>query len=437
MYKVERPSAARPAALEEAPSHRPGAAVEDRLEFEALLSDISAALLATPPEKVEPAVEAALWRVRDLLGADRCVLLAVSADLRRVVVRVASYGPGVAPVPSELNLVALFPWAHQHLLLDRAPARAGTLADLPPEAVVDRMGWERLAMVSCLTLPLDAGGRIRYLLMLQTVRQERRWADSEVLRLRVLGELVVGALERMDMLTTLRRAEARLRSGSELAGLGFFELDFNAKTAFADDRLRELCGLPAGQSMGLEAVEHWENHLHPDDRSRVLTLRQQMLDGRLERYSVEYRFQNPSLGPIRIHHLAQASRRDHAGRALATYGAFRAVSGHRRTEEEMADFGRQLLRNLEEERARLRESIPPDLQKGPQRAGDPVDHLTPRQLEVLKLLALGHSAKEIASALSISTRTVEYHKYQMMETLGLHTKAELMHFAIKQHLVEI
>jgi DNA-binding NarL/FixJ family response regulator len=103
----------------------------------------------------------------------------------------------------------------------------------------------------------------------------------------------------------------------------------------------------------------------------------------------------------------------------------------------MADFGRQLLRNLEEERARLREAIPPDLQKGPQRAGDPIDHLTPRQLEVLKLLALGHSAKEIASALSISTRTVEYHKYQMMETLGLHTKAELMHFAIKQHLVEI
>ena len=62
--------------------------------------------------------------------------------------------------------------------------------------------------------------------------------------------------------------------------------------------------------------------------------------------------------------------------------------------------------------------------------------LTLRQREVLQLLAEGRSAKEIASSLSISTRTVEFHKYQMMETLGLRTNAELIHFAIKNGLVE-
>jgi DNA-binding NarL/FixJ family response regulator len=67
---------------------------------------------------------------------------------------------------------------------------------------------------------------------------------------------------------------------------------------------------------------------------------------------------------------------------------------------------------------------------------DPVASLTPRQREVLQLLAEGKSAKEIASSLSISTRTVEFHKYQMMETLKLHTNAELIHFAIKNGLVE-
>ncbi len=71
------------------------------------------------------------------------------------------------------------------------------------------------------------------------------------------------------------------------------------------------------------------------------------------------------------------------------------------------------------------------------RAGEPIGSLTPRQREVLQLLAVGRSAKEIASTLSISTRTVEFHKYQMMETLGLHTSAELVHFAIKQGLVEL
>ena len=77
------------------------------------------------------------------------------------------------------------------------------------------------------------------------------------------------------------------------------------------------------------------------------------------------------------------------------------------------------------------------MKQGPERAADPVASLTPRQREVLQLLAEGRSAKEIAAKLAISTRTVEFHKYQMMETLGLHTNAELIHFAIKHGLVEL
>ncbi len=77
------------------------------------------------------------------------------------------------------------------------------------------------------------------------------------------------------------------------------------------------------------------------------------------------------------------------------------------------------------------------IQHGPDMAGDPVAKLTPRQREILQLLAEGRSAKEIADTLAISARTVEFHKYQMMETLGLHHSAELVHFAIKHGIVGI
>jgi DNA-binding NarL/FixJ family response regulator len=77
------------------------------------------------------------------------------------------------------------------------------------------------------------------------------------------------------------------------------------------------------------------------------------------------------------------------------------------------------------------------MKQGPEKAADPVRSLTPRQREVLRFLAEGRSAKEIASSLSVSARTVEFHKYQMMETLGLHTSAELIHFAIKHGLVDL
>jgi DNA-binding NarL/FixJ family response regulator len=77
------------------------------------------------------------------------------------------------------------------------------------------------------------------------------------------------------------------------------------------------------------------------------------------------------------------------------------------------------------------------MKQGREQQADPAAALTPRQREVLQLLAEGRSAKEIASSLSISTRTVEFHKYQMMEALGLHANAELIHFAIKHGIVEL
>lgn len=61
--------------------------------------------------------------------------------------------------------------------------------------------------------------------------------------------------------------------------------------------------------------------------------------------------------------------------------------------------------------------------------------LTPRQREVLQLIAEGKRMKEIAAALDISVRTVEVHKRELMQSLGLETTAALIRFAIRQGLV--
>ena len=69
------------------------------------------------------------------------------------------------------------------------------------------------------------------------------------------------------------------------------------------------------------------------------------------------------------------------------------------------------------------------------RSGGIVDKLTPRQREVLQLLAEGHSMKEAAAALGITPRTIAFHKYRMMAELGLKTNAEMIQFAIRNHFV--
>lgn len=60
---------------------------------------------------------------------------------------------------------------------------------------------------------------------------------------------------------------------------------------------------------------------------------------------------------------------------------------------------------------------------------------TPRQREVLQLLAEGLSAKQIAARLEISARTVEFHKYTLMESIGAKNTAELIRYATRHGIV--
>jgi len=61
--------------------------------------------------------------------------------------------------------------------------------------------------------------------------------------------------------------------------------------------------------------------------------------------------------------------------------------------------------------------------------------LTPRQREVVQLLAEGKSMKEVASVLNVTPRTVAFHKYRVMDELNLQSNAELIQFAIKSRIL--
>jgi DNA-binding NarL/FixJ family response regulator len=70
------------------------------------------------------------------------------------------------------------------------------------------------------------------------------------------------------------------------------------------------------------------------------------------------------------------------------------------------------------------------------RRGTEFDLLTPRELEVLKLIAEGHSSKEIAAMLVISVKTVDRHRTNMLEKLGMRDRVELTRYAIRRGLIE-
>ena len=462
--------------------------LEGRLEFETLIVDTSASLLVAAPEQIDGAVESALASVREFFRADRCALLSVSADQQVVNVRMASYAEGVSPVRTDLDLGHAFPWLRRKLLVERVPVRVSRVADLPPEASIERPSWEQMGIRSCLVIPIETGIDVRHLVVVHTVHEEREWPDVITARLRVVGELLVGTLERKEMMAGLReaegrvtlaadsaeagiwildcrtgvywatartraifgyapdeaitsqrfeasvhaedralvratieralhepgstaveyriwrgdgclrwissqgrpqfnatgdperltgvsidvterrladeafrRSEARLASGAELAGLAFYEVDFGSGTVYVDDRFRDTCGVPSKSQLGLQALDFWLEHLHPDDRSRVLEIRRQLHVGMLGEASLEYRFLHPVRGPRWLHHLARVARRDSAGHSVVSYGVLRDITERKQADDERADLSRRLIRAQEEERAMIARELHDDV----------------------------------------------------------------------------
>jgi DNA-binding NarL/FixJ family response regulator len=76
------------------------------------------------------------------------------------------------------------------------------------------------------------------------------------------------------------------------------------------------------------------------------------------------------------------------------------------------------------------------LDRASQGEATPSDPLTPRELEIVKLVAEGHTTDEIASTLVISKRTVEHHRSHILEKLGMRDRVELARYAIRRGLVE-
>jgi DNA-binding NarL/FixJ family response regulator len=66
----------------------------------------------------------------------------------------------------------------------------------------------------------------------------------------------------------------------------------------------------------------------------------------------------------------------------------------------------------------------------------PLDALTPRQREILQLVAEGHTSKDVAQRLGLSIKTVETHRAQIMERLGLHDLTALVRFAVRVGLIQ-
>ena len=282
----------------------PGTPAGDLLEFETLLSDISAQLIAASSDRIGETIESALGTIRRFFKVDRCGLLAVNDTKDSWYLAHASYAEGVPHVSGEINLALLFPWITRRVLFDEEPVMVSSLDDMPPEAALDRASCEEMGIVSFLNIPIKVSHKRLHLFVLNALRQQREWPQEYVPRLRLLGQMMVNTFERARASDHAREQAARVAAAVDAAELGFSEWTCGTERPYFDSRLCDLLGIDAPDSEKVN--EFWVARVHAESRPILSENRRRLLAGEIERAIIEYRYDHPRRGVI---WLRQSSRR--------------------------------------------------------------------------------------------------------------------------------
>ncbi|MEW6667169.1 MAG: sigma 54-interacting transcriptional regulator [Thermodesulfobacteriota bacterium] len=188
--------------------------LQERLQFERLLSDLSARFVNLPNRKVDKEIRQGLKLIVESLGIDRSSIAQFSADMKTLRFTHTYAAAGVPPMPAVV-LDEEQPWYTEKIrqgetvVMDR-------ISDLPDEASTDRLFLQGLKTKSNLIIPLAVGGSPLGLLGFGATKRERTWPDELVQRLKLVGEVFANALMRQR---TDRELQERLKFERLLSGL--------------------------------------------------------------------------------------------------------------------------------------------------------------------------------------------------------------------------
>jgi formate hydrogenlyase transcriptional activator len=270
-------------------------ALEERLRFEHLLSEISARLINVTNDRLDEEIENGLSMILEFLQVDRCGLLRGLPEKHAWIVTHAVYSEYVPPVPKGVELPrSINPWAYDRLMKGREIVSFSNIEEVPAEAEEDRKTWIEWGIRSNLVIPILTGETVDHLIAINSVKQGRVWPAEFVYRLRLLGEIIVTALQRRNAELALRESEERLALAAASAEAGAWVMNVDAGSVWVTDKLRELFRFEPDEVLNFES---FMDRIHPDDRDHVKESIRQSMEA-WELLHVEYRIVHPD-GSIR------------------------------------------------------------------------------------------------------------------------------------------
>ncbi|MFI5340138.1 MAG: ATP-binding protein [Candidatus Methylomirabilales bacterium] len=168
--------------------------LEQKLEFERLLAELSAAFVAVPSDQLDATIDNWLRRIVEYLDIDRSTIGEFSRDDGQIRVTHSWTRGGFAPLPMPLSENDL-PWLAAMMHRGETVVFA-RLNDLPEEAWREKELMGRYGPKANVTVPLLVGTKLVGGLAFGSIRREREWPAWEVQRLQLVGQVFANALER-------------------------------------------------------------------------------------------------------------------------------------------------------------------------------------------------------------------------------------------------
>ena len=325
------------------------AKLEERLQFETLLADLSSRFVNVPPDQVDREIAEAQSSICECLGIDHSALWQASPDdPKELFITHLHRSRDLAPPPDRAIATEMFPWALGKIAMKQIVC-VSAMADLPAEAARDRETWLYYGIKSALVFPLSAGGGPVFgSLSFDATQKERDWPESLQKRLQVIAQVFANALARKQTDETLRESEMRLSLAADSANAGLWTLVPETGQIWATKKAFELFGLPWAEDFTLEK---FLDTVHPEDREAVQeVINDAMRSGK--ETSTEFRIVRPD-GTVRW--IASRGRR-HSGKnghPDRLMGVDTDVTGAKEVELEL----KKLRERLQAESDYLREEI--------------------------------------------------------------------------------
>jgi formate hydrogenlyase transcriptional activator len=262
--------------------------LERELQFETLISNLSSQFINLPAAEVDQAIVEAEQRVCECLELDLAVLWQWSDKGAGVLMATHSYSAQTGPIPPWLFKQEDYPWFAEQLMTGSGRIVAiASLDKLPAEAARDRESCLQVGVKSNLTLPLTAGGRRPFgVLGLNTIFVEREWPDALVKQLQLVAQVFANALVRKRTEEALQKSEEENRVTFEQAAVGIAHVATDGRFLRLNDKFCALAGYEREEMMKLS----FQDITHPDDLGRDLHYLRQLLDGKMNTYSMEKRY---------------------------------------------------------------------------------------------------------------------------------------------------